>query len=138
MAISTKPLLTNSFLRSVWADEYEAFKGSPEEAALDRRLNNWANRRDLGERASVTFRQQFPIPETGQDGGTGSSDLVLGWFTGDDRDVPQVVCEFKGVKGSLDSPQRRPGKAGNRTPVEQAKDYLWGAKLALADWPVPL
>ena len=155
MALSQKPLLTEAFLQSVWADEYSRFKDSTAEIALDTLLQNWARRRDLGETASeapfinsffqqlwdyagtgsggaFTYRQQFPIANTGQGGGTGRADLALGAFVGDDaQDVPQVLCEFKGVRGSLDAPQRRSGKAGDRTPVEQARDYLWGARRGL-------
>jgi hypothetical protein len=156
MTISQKPLLTEAFLRSVWAAEYERFKDSSSEHALLSRLENWARRRDLGETASeapfintffsdlwgyagtgetnsdvFTYRQQFPIAGAGQDGGTGSADLALGFFRGNLRDIPQVVCEFKGVRGSLDTPQRRPGRVGARTPVEQARDYLWGARRGL-------
>ena len=154
MTISQKPLLTEAFLRSVWGEDYEVFKDTAEERELLSRLDNWSRRRDLGETASeapfvstffsslwgyrgtgetasdtFTYRQQFPIAGAGQDGGIGRADLALGYFTGDDsRDVPQVVCEFKGVRGSLDTPQRRPGRAGARSPVEQARDYLWGAR----------
>jgi len=157
MAISQKPLLTEAYLRSVWAADYEAFKDSAAERDLESRLDNWARRRDLGETASeapfistffsglwgytgtgetasavFTYRQQFPIAGAGQGGGTGLADLALGHFTANDAtDVPQVVCEFKGVRGSLDTPQRRPGRAGARSPVEQARDYLWGARRGL-------
>jgi hypothetical protein len=110
MGISQRPLLTDAFLRSIWAAEYEAFQDSDAEAALRQRLERWVGRRDLGETASeaafidtffvqtwgyhasgqsdasaFTYRQQFPIAGSGQDGGTGRADLALGFFTGDDR-----------------------------------------------------
>ncbi|MCF3946171.1 MULTISPECIES: hypothetical protein [Acidiphilium] len=34
--------ISKHFLRSVWARDYEAFKGSPEEQALTQRLKRWA------------------------------------------------------------------------------------------------
>lgn len=157
MPISQKPLLTDAFLRSVWTDDYERFKDSDGERDLDALLKRWARRKDFGETASeaafidaffvrtwgyaasgqaegegFTYRQQYPVAGAGQDGGTGRADLALGHFTGDDAtDRPQAVCEFKGVKGALDAPQKRAGKAGGRTPVEQAKDYLWGVRRGL-------
>ena len=36
--------ISKSFLRSVWAHEYETFKDSPEEAELIERLRRWAAR----------------------------------------------------------------------------------------------
>ena len=157
MSIFHKPLLTDSFLHAIWHEDFVAFRGSQAEEELEARLGTWAKRRDLGETASeaafiqiffneiwgysgsgsavsgdFTYRQQFPVAGTGQDGGTGRADLALGFFTGDDAtDVAQVVCEFKGLKGSLDIPQRRPGRAGGRSAVEQVRDYLWGVRRGL-------
>jgi hypothetical protein len=39
--------LTKPFLRSNWALDYEAFKGSDEEKELLERLKRWAGRKDL-------------------------------------------------------------------------------------------
>ncbi len=36
--------ISKSFLRSVWAHEYETFKESPDEAVLFERLRRWAAR----------------------------------------------------------------------------------------------
>ncbi len=157
MAIFHKPMLTDSFLRSLWHDEFLAYKAGTADSELESLLQDWARRRDLGESASeapfiqiffngiwgysgsgqaatgtFSYQQQFPIAGAGQDAGTGRADLALGFFTGDEAsDIPQVLCEFKGLKGSLDTPQRRPGRAGGRSAVEQAKDYLWGARRGL-------
>ncbi len=43
--------------------------------------------------------------------------------------VPQIVCEFKDVKSGLDAPQNR--KGNTRSPVYQARDYLWNARRGL-------
>lgn len=43
------PFVTKSFLRSVWALDYEAYKDSEDEKALLLRLKNWAKRADLKE-----------------------------------------------------------------------------------------
>jgi hypothetical protein len=52
--------ISKPFLRSVWALEFEAFKGSDEEAALDERLRRWSSRRDLRETsAEPAFIQEF-------------------------------------------------------------------------------
>ena len=105
MGVFHKPLLTDSFLRSVWSEDFQRYKASDADNALEARLQRWAKRRDLGETASEapfiqiffheiwgyagsgqgessgsTYRQQYPIPETGQDGGTGRADLALGFF----------------------------------------------------------
>ena len=44
-------------------------------------------------------------------------------------DTPQVLCEFKDIRSDLDAPQKR--KGNTRSPVEQCKDYLWGARRGL-------
>jgi hypothetical protein len=52
--------ISKVFLRSVWALEFEAFKGSEDEAALDQRLKRWAARKDLRETsAEAAFIQEF-------------------------------------------------------------------------------
>ena len=57
----------------------------------------------------------------------GAADLALGWFGQSSAgDIQQVLCEFKDIRSDLDAPQRR--KGNSRTPVEQCKDYLWGAR----------
>jgi N-6 DNA Methylase/TaqI-like C-terminal specificity domain len=146
--------LNPTFLRSVWADEYAAFKDTPAEAALLERLRNWAARPDVGETSAEaafvatffrdtwgyvgpgqgptadghTMIQQFTIPGTGAGGGAGRADLALGYLTGS-GDVPQAVCEFKATRrgrATLDSEQSR--KGSRRSPVDQCLDYLSGAR----------
>jgi hypothetical protein len=52
--------ISKAFLRSVWALEFEAFKGSEEEVALDDRLRRWSARKDLRETsAEAAFIQSF-------------------------------------------------------------------------------
>ncbi len=141
------PLLDDAFLASHWSREYEDFKGSPQEAELEARLNAWAGREVLKETASetafiqrffvetwgyalqggdseghYTCRPQFEVDRAGQTGGQGRADLALGHFgTGTDG-VPQVLCEFKDIRSGLDA--RQPRKGNPRSPVDQAFDYL--------------
>ncbi len=49
MLDSQNAFVTPTFLRSVWTADYEAFKDSPAEAALQERLHRWAARADLRE-----------------------------------------------------------------------------------------
>lgn len=148
--------LTRSFLRSNWALDYAAFKGSPEEKALEMRLKRWAGRTDLKETSaesaflqeffvetwdyvqtgqdggekSFSLYPKFPVPGAGQKGGPGEADAALGEFTSAKGNlVPQVVCEFKDIKSSLDAPQKR--KGNNRSPVQQGLDYLSFARRGL-------
>ena len=148
--------LSRAYLRSQWNLDYLAFRDSPEEAALYERLVRWAQRTDLGERSAEAafldefFRQtwhyiqagqqggettfslypQFPVGGAGSGGGTGAADAALGYFDEARQPyVPQVLCEFKGIRIDLDSPQRR--KGSTRSPVQQALDYLDGARRGL-------
>jgi hypothetical protein len=142
--------ISKSFLRSVWAIEFEAFKESPGEKALDDRLLRWSQRKDLRETsAEAAFIQEFfhdtwgyeqtgqvgsepdlftlwpkfPVAGAGEKGGTGAADLAIGYFRKDDKNVvPQVLCEFKDIRSDLDAPQKR--KGNNRSPVRQCLDYL--------------
>ena len=154
MTPSHNPFLTPTFLRSVWADDYIAFRDTLTERALLERLQNWAARPDIGETSAEAafvetfFRdtwgyvgpgqaaagdghmmvQQFTIPGTGAGGGPGRADLALGYLTGT-RDVPQALCEFKGTRrgrATLDTEQSR--KGNRRSPVDQCLDYLGGAR----------
>ncbi len=148
--------LSRSYLRSQWDLDYRAFRGSPEEASLHERLVRWSQRTDLGERSAEAafideffrltwgYRQagqeggertfsvypQFPIGGAGAGGGVGVADAALGHFDEARQPyVPQVVCEFKGIRVNLDTPQRR--KGSSRSPVRQALDYLAGARRGL-------
>lgn len=151
-----QPLLNTAFLRSVWANEFQAFTRSPLERDLQERLVKWRDRARLKEKSAeqtfvdVFFREtwgyhgagegapqggytlypKFHVKSAGQGGGTGEADLALGWF---DRagvaPTPQILCEFKDIRSGLDTPQKR--KKNNRSPVQQCKDYLWGARQGL-------
>lgn len=148
--------LSPTFLRSVWGYDYEAFKGTPEEKALEVRLSRWAARADLKETSAEAalieefFRKtwdyhqsgqvdgetwhsypQYPVKGAGQKGGYGEADLALGYFSGNGSDaVPQVLCEFKDVKSSLDAPQK--SRKDGLSPVKQAMNYLSKARRDIA------
>lgn len=146
--------LEPTFLRSVWADDYAAFRDTAAEGTLLQRLRNWVARPDVGETSAEaafvetffrdtwdyagpgqsaageghTMVQQFPIPRAGAGGGPGRADLALGYFTGTEN-VPQALCEFKGMRAgraTLDMEQSR--KGNRRSPVDQCLDYLGGAR----------
>lgn len=140
--------VTPTFLRSVWTDDYEAFKGSPAEAALQDRLQRWAARDDLRETSAepafimqffqdtwgyvqtgqaaagegYTLWPKFGVPGAGAGGGTGAADLALGHFGAGQPAVAQVLCEYKDIRTDLDAPQKR--KGNTRSPEQQALDYL--------------
>jgi len=136
------PLLDDTYLRSQWSAEFDAFQSSPQSAALLARLRAWAARDLLNERASesafiqrffvetwgyhlqghetpaYSCRPQFEVSGAGQSGGTGYADLALGNF-GPARDgVAQVLCEFKDIRSGLDAKQAR--KGNTRSPVEES------------------
>jgi hypothetical protein len=149
MVSTYQPLFPDAFLAARWGDQFAGFRGSETEKVLLERLRTWASKRTQKETAaegafvSVFFKQtwgysasgeaspgigytcesQYAVPESGQGGGTGAADLVLGWF---DRQgvpgTPQVICEFKGVRAALDKPQHR--KGNDRSPIKQCADYL--------------
>lgn len=142
--------ISKAFLRSVWALEFQAFKGSDDELALEERLRRWATRKDLRETSAESalieefFRDtwgyeqsgqasadagtftswpKFPIPGAGEKGGVGTADLAMGHFQKEEESpVPQVLCEFKDIRSGLDAPQKR--KGNNRSPIRQCLDYL--------------
>lgn len=148
--------LSVTFLRSVWGQDYEAFKGSAEENTLAERLCRWAARADLKETSAeaalieVFFRQtwdyhqtgqiegkmwhafpQYPIKGAGPRGGPGEADLALGYFTGKGcTQVPQVICEFKDIKTSLDAPQK--SRKDGLSPIKQGMNYLSKARRGIA------
>ena len=148
--------LSKSFLRSVWAHDYETFKDSAEEKKLLERLNRWANRADQKETTAqpafleeffhatwsylqsgqegtkdyYTLFPAFPVPESGQRGGTGQADAALGCFGLESTNlIPQVLVEFKDINSSLDAPQNR--KGNTRSPVKQGLDYLYASRRGL-------
>lgn len=145
--------ISKSFLRSVWAHEFETFKDSPEEAELLERLKRWAARGaqkettaqaalleeffratwgyvqagQAGGEQNYTLHPAFPVAGAGQRGGQGEADAALGFFTPDvAAPIPQVLVEFKDIKSALDAPQKRKGNA--RSPVKQGLDYLYASR----------
>ncbi|WP_243613091.1 hypothetical protein [Shimia aestuarii] len=52
MSLARNTFISKDFLKSVWAMDYAAFKNSDEERVLRARLQNWADRSDLGETSS--------------------------------------------------------------------------------------
>lgn len=145
------PLFDEPFLRAQWDAEFRTFQSGPEADALRERLQAWAGRDRLNERASeaaliqrffvetwgyrlqghghadepYTCRPQFDVPGAGQSGGIGIADLALGHFGPTGDGVPQVLCEFKDIRSGLDARQLR--KHTDRSPVEQCFDYLQAA-----------
>ena len=143
--------LSRSFLRSVWAGEFEAFKDTDAETELKRTLEDWARRVALKETAAesalltnivegvwgyrqtggsgdgFTLHPKRRIKGGSFSGGTGEVDAALGHF-GADRaaGTMQVAVELKGPGTDLDAPQAR-GK-DRRTPVKQGLDYLAAAR----------
>lgn len=145
--------ISKSFLRSVWAHEYETFKDSQEEAELYDQLKRWAGRGPQNESSDQSallriffgtiwgyedsgaaggerphsLKNPFAVPGAGQRGGMGQADAALGHFAaGSGPEIPQVLVEFKDIKSALDAPQRRQGNT--RSPVKQALDYLYHAR----------
>lgn len=145
--------ISKSFLRSIWAHEYETFKDSPEETELLERLKRWAARGtqkettaqsallqeffgatwgyvqagQAGGEQNYSLYPAFPVAGAGQRGGTGEADAALGHFTPDEASpIPQVLVEFKDIKSALDAPQKR--KGNTRSPVKQGLDYLYAAR----------
>ncbi len=145
--------ISRSFIRSVWAHEYETFKDSAEETELLDRLKRWAARGvqkettaqsalleeffratwgyvqagQVGAEEGYTLHPAFPVAGAGQRGGTGEADAALGYFTrGEHTPVPQVLVEFKDISSALDAPQKR--KGNSRSPVKQGLDYLFHSR----------
>lgn len=149
MTTTYQTLLSDNYLRAVFAKEFQAFKDSGEEKALIIRLEKWSEKQFQKETSSeaafmgvffeetwgyvpsgkshgghgYTLYPQFPISGAGAGGGTGGADAALGVFDCKGLpETPQVLCEFKDVRSNLDGPQKR--KGNNRSPVKQCADYL--------------
>lgn len=144
--------ITRSFLRSIWASDYDAYVASGHDQACLETLRTWSSRvargevadggaliatlftnlwgyQDTGAQADGvhSIYPQFPVPGAGPRGRGGAVDAALGWFGVDGvPPVMQVACEFKPLDTDLDAPQR--GRHDNRTPVEQALNYLTCAR----------
>ncbi|MFW6101002.1 MAG: Eco57I restriction-modification methylase domain-containing protein [Bacteroidota bacterium] len=157
-----QPLFNVAYLRSLWAEDYENFKSSPESAALHDRLKNWAAKDRQKETASeaafidvffkkiwgyyasgekdkeqgYTIYQRFPVKGAGQKGGTGAADIALGYFGRSDmEEIPQVLGEFKDDQTGLDKPQLT--RPNDRSPVDQCLDYLRESRKGLISSLLP-
>ena len=150
-----KPLLDRDFLQAELNYEFADYLASGDDDQLLERLQAWSRRELKREtQAEASFVQRFfietwgyrddgtgtdsfqlhpkfPIAGAGQTGNRGEADLAVGTFTSVGPHIPQVVCEFKGIKSALDAPQNR--KGNNRSPVMQARDYLWNARRGIFD-----
>lgn len=144
------PLLDHAFLQSELHQEFIDWRSRGGDKILLERLKGWSARsRKRETQAEGSFTQiffvdtwgylqdgsghelhhlqpKFAIKGAGAGGNTGEADLGIGMFGGPRPQIPQVVCEFKDVSSALDAPQKR--KGNDRSPVMQAKDYLWGAR----------
>jgi hypothetical protein len=148
-----KPLLDREFLKGELWYEFLDYQKNGTDEVLKQRLSNWGTRELKREtQAEASFIQRFfveswgygedgqgketfnlhpkfPIAGAGQTGSRGEADLGIGVFGGGRAEIPQVICEFKDMKSGLDKPQNR--KGNNRSPVMQARDYLWNARRSL-------
>ena len=148
----TLGFVSRSFLRSVWAQEFAAYRALDEDERCLELLRNWSERfargevRDAGALVSnifvslwgyidtgsrrdgvTTIDQQHPVAGSGPRGRRGAADAALGWFGAPGTaPVMQVACEFKQLDSDLDAPQR--SRADSRSPVEQALNYLTCAR----------
>jgi hypothetical protein len=149
MITTYQSLLSDNYLRAVFAKEFNEFQGSEAEKKLIDRLEKWSVKKFQKETSAesafiniffeetwgyapsgktsaghgFTCHPKFAIPGAGASGGVGEADAALGLF--DHAGVPatpQALCEFKDVKSNLDGPQKR--KGNNRSPVKQCADYL--------------
>lgn len=148
-----KPLLDRDFLKSQLAYEYQDYLAEGRDAPLLERLRRWADReikRETQAEGSFTRRffeetwgyradgeggeafhlwPKFSIDGAGQTGNRGEADLAVGMFGSDRPRIPQIVCEYKDTRSGLDRKQNR--KGNDRSPVMQARDYLWNARRGL-------
>lgn len=148
-----KPLLDRDFLKGELWYEFLDYQSQGHDQALRQRLSNWASReikRETQAEASFVSRffvenwgyredgqgdetynlhPKFAIAGAGQTGNRGEADLAVGAFGAGKPVIAQVVCEFKDMKSGLDKSQNR--KGNNRSPVIQARDYLWNARRSL-------
>jgi len=149
----SRSFIARAFLRAEFELEYRAY-AAEHDAALILRLSAWDQRMQLNETQAegafvqtffeevwgygqagradvdqVTAIPQFPIPGEGAGGGQGAADLALGWFRDRIDTTPQVLCEFKDIRSSLDAKQNR--KGSTRSPVQQCLNYVRGARRGL-------
>lgn len=148
-----KPLLDRDFLKAELHYEYEDYCAADQDSEIRTRLEQWRKRELKREtQAEASFIQRFfvetwgyrddgtgaeryhlhpkyPIAGAGAGGNRGEADLAIGMFGEGRTNTAQVVCEFKAIKSDLDKPQNR--KGNTRSPVYQARDYLWNARRGL-------
>jgi hypothetical protein len=142
------PLFSNSYLAACWRGEYQDYLDRFDSELLDR-LRHWVSK-DLQKETTaestfvdVFFKRSWGFRASGEGprdegytcraqagvagGGKGEADLALGLFDNLQAlsDIPQAMCEFKGVTSDLDKPQNR--KGNTRSPVKQCFDYLKSA-----------
>ncbi len=147
----SRSFISRSFLQSNLDFEFRAYVDEGCDVAVLAKLKSWSERVKQSEtQAEGAFAQtffeelwgygqtgraanddhtinaKFGIANAAASGGKGIADLALGWFRGRDDAVPQVLCEFKGIKSDLDTKQNR--KGANFTPVEQCLNYVRGAR----------
>jgi hypothetical protein len=161
-------LFVEAVLRSQLWDEFQQFSASPDAVTLRDRLQAWAGRDKRNEKQSETaFIQrffvetwgytlqgaslesshytclpQFSVEGAGQRGNIGIADVALGRFgvNATQKQISQVLCEFKDIRSGLDDPQ--PRKGNPRSPVQQCLDYLtcsWqsrGSALVEPTWAI--
>jgi hypothetical protein len=79
-----------------------------------------------GHEDNHTLAPRYAVDGGSGSGNKGAADLALGWFRGDAKAVPQVLCEFKDIRSKLDLKQNR--KGANLSPVEQCLTYVKAAR----------
>ena len=62
-----------------------------------------------GHEENHTLAPRYAVEGGSATGNKGAADLALGWFRGDAKAVPQVLCEFKDIRSKLDAKQNRKG-----------------------------
>ena len=144
--------ISRSFLKSVWARDFDKFKDSPQEKLLEKALVDWASRADLKETSAepalisnifenllgytqsggseaepFSLYPKLTASGAGPKGGNGFPDVALGHFeTAGVAAILQVSVEFKGPATDLDAPQSSRGD--KRSPVRQCLDVISAAR----------
>lgn len=144
--------LSRTYLKSMLDFEFREYLGKGTDAFVLAKLQQW-NGRDkkqtetqaenafvqvffvelwgnglsgAGHENNHTIAPKFTIQGGSNLGNKGAADLALGWFRGDAKAVPQVICEFKDIRSKLDAKQNR--KGSNLSPIEQCLTYLRAAR----------
>ena len=86
MQDNNRSFVDRQFLRSLWDLDFQAFKDSEEEKALNERLRRWSERADLGENSAISaffeqfFEKTWGYVQSGQSGSEeGTSKNVAIW-----------------------------------------------------------